>query len=171
VKTNYMVAIRRLTTATLTAVTCLGIAIPNAVAQTAKDLSGTWTLESDNSTTPDGRKIQPFGPNPRGIAIFYSNGRFAIIASRPDLPNFASNNRMHGTAEENEAIVHGSIAFFGTFSVADGVIIQHVEGGTWPAWVGTDQKRTITSIAPDEQTWTTVPSFGGRSELRWRRVR
>jgi len=78
---------------------------------------------------------------------------------------------MHGTAEENEAIVHGSIAFFGTFSVTDGVIVQHVEGGTWPAWIGTDQKRTITSFAPDEQTWTTVPSFGGRSELRWTRMK
>lgn len=59
---------RRLTAATLTAIACLGIAIPNAVAQTAKDLIGTWTLKSDDSTTPDGRKIQPFGPKPRGIA-------------------------------------------------------------------------------------------------------
>jgi hypothetical protein len=162
---------RRLTAATLTAVVSLGIAIPNAGAQTAKDLIGTWTLESDDSTTPDGRKMQPFGPNPRGIAIFYGNGRFAIIASRPDLPKFASNSRMGGTAEENEAIVHGSIAFFGTFSVMDGVIIQHVEGGTWPAWIGTDQKRTITSFVPDEQTWTTIPSFGGRSDLHWKRVK
>jgi len=61
-------AMRRLTAATLTAIACLGIAIPNAVAQTAKDLIGTWTLKSDDSTTPDGRKIQPFGPKPRGIA-------------------------------------------------------------------------------------------------------
>jgi hypothetical protein len=163
-------AMRRLTAATLTALTCLGLAIPSAVAQTAKDLIGTWALKSDESTTPDGHKIQPFGPNPQGIAIFCSNGRFAIMASRADLPKFASNDRMHGTAEENEAIVHGSIAFFGTYSVMDGVIIQHVEGGTWPAWIGTDQKRTITSFASDEQTWTTVPSFGGRSELRWERV-
>jgi len=162
---------RCLTTAALTAITCLGIAIPNAVAQTAKDLIGTWTLESDDSTTRDGRKIQPFGPNPRGVAIFDSNGRFAIVTSRPDLPKFASNDRMRGTAEENEAIVHGSIAFFGTFSVMDGVIIQHIEGGTWPAWIGTDQRRTITSSAKDEQTWTTVPSFGGTSVLRWRRIK
>jgi len=162
---------RHLTTATLTAIACLGIAIPNAVAQTAKDLIGTWTLESDDSTTSDGRRIQPFGPHPRGVAIFDSNGRFAIVASRPDLPKFVSNDRMLGTAEENEAIVHGSIAFFGTFSVADGAIVQHIEGGTWPAWIGTDQKRTITSFAGGEQTWTTVPTFGGRSELHWKRVK
>jgi hypothetical protein len=55
--------------------------------------------------------------------------------------------------------------------VADGAVVQHVEGGTWPSWIGTDQKRAITSFAGDEQTWTTVASFGGKSELRWRRVK
>ena len=149
----------------------MGIAIPNAVAQTAKDLIGTWTLNRITARLRTAGRFSRSARDPRGIAIFYSNDRFAIVASRHDLPKFASNNRMHGTAEENEAIVHGSIAFFGTFSVTDGVIIQHVEGGTWPAWIGTDQKRTITSFTPDEQTWTTVPSFGGRSELHWKRVK
>ena len=162
---------RHLITATLTVIACLGVAIPRAGAQTAKDLVGTWTLESDTSTTPDGRTIQPFGPQPNGMAIFDSAGHFAIINSRPDLPKFASNNRMRGTAEENEAIVHGTFAFFGTYSVANGVIVQHIDGGTWPAWTGTDQKRTIASFTGDEQTWTTVPSFGGRSELHWKRVK
>ena len=161
---------RHLITVAMTAAAYLGIAVPGTVAQTAKDLVGTWTLKSDTSTTPDGRTIQPFGPNPRGIAIFDGSGRFAIINSRPDLPKFASNNRMRGTAEENEAIVQGSFAFFGTYSVANRVIVQHIEGGTWPAWTGTDQKRTITSFTGDEQTWTTVPAFGGKSELHWKRL-
>jgi Lipocalin-like domain len=78
---------------------------------------------------------------------------------------------MQGTPEENRAIVQGSIGFFGTYSVADGAVIQHVEGGTWPSWIGTDQKRTITSFAKDEQTWTTIASFGGTSELRWLRLK
>jgi hypothetical protein len=160
---------RCFTIAILTAVACLGIAISSAVALTAKDEVGSWTLESDVSTTSDGHKLLPFGPNPKGIAIFDNSGRFAIVVSRPDLPKFASDNRMQGTTTENEAIVHGSIAFFGTYLVKDGAIIQHVEGGTWPGWIGTDQKRTVASFTKDEQTWTTVPSFGGTSELRWRR--
>ena len=153
------------------AASCLGIAVPGAGAQTVKDLVGTWALESDTNTTPDGRTVQPFGPNPQGTAIFDSDGHFAIINSRSDLPKFTSNNRMQGTAQENAAIVHGSIAFFGTYSVADGVIIQHIEGGTWPSWNGTDQKRTITSFVGDEQTWITVASFGGKSELHWKRLK
>jgi hypothetical protein len=154
----------------LTVIAFLGLAIPSAVAQTAKDLIGTWSLQSDDTVTSDGRKLQPFGPHPKGTAIFDSTGHFAIVVSRPDLPKFGSDNRMKGTAEENEAIVRGSIAFFGTYSLVDGAIVQHIEGGTWPSWIGTDQKRTITSFAKDEQTWTTVPSFGGKSELRWTRV-
>lgn len=155
----------------MTVAASFGIAVPAANAQTAKDLVGTWTLISDTSVTPDGRAIQPFGPNPKGMAIFDNAGRFALVVSRPDLPKFASNDRMHGTAEENEAIVHGSIAFYGTYTVASGVIVQHIEGGSWPAWAGTDQKRTVTSFTGDEQTWTTVPSFGGKSELHWKRVK
>jgi len=162
---------KHLITIAITAAAGLGTLIPTAYAQTAHDLIGTWTLESDTGATADGRAIQPFGPNPKGLAIFDSAGHFAIVISRPDLPKFASNDRMHGTAEENEAIVRGSFAFFGTYAVANGAVVQHIEGGTWPAWMGTDQKRTITSFTGNEQTWTTVPSFGGRSELHWRRVK
>ena len=136
---------RRLSEITLTLLVCLGTTASGTAAQTAKDMVGTWNLVSDVNTSADGRKVEPFGPSPRGIAIFDSDGHFAIVVSRPDLPKFASNNRMQGTPEENKAIVQGSIGFFGTYAVADGAVIQHVEGGTWPSWIGTDQKRTITS--------------------------
>jgi len=111
------------------------------------------------------------GPKPQGIAIFDSSGHFAIVNTNPNLPKFASNDRMHGTARENEAIVHGSIAFFGTYSISNGKIVQHIEGGTWPAWNGTDQKRTIISLTGDDLVWTTVSTFGGTSELHWKRLR
>jgi len=162
---------RRLSKIALTLLACLGTAASNTIAQTGKDLVGSWILVSDVNTSADGRKVEPFGPTPNGMAIFDSDGRFAIVVSRADLPKFASNNRMQGTPEENKTIVQGSIGFFGTYSVADGVVIQHVEGGTWPGWIGTDQKRTIISFTGDEQTWTTIASFGGTSELQWRRVK
>ena len=44
-------------TVAMIATACLGIAVPSAVAQTAKDLVGTWILESDTTVTPDGRTI------------------------------------------------------------------------------------------------------------------
>ena len=128
-------AMRCLTTVTLTLLVCLGTAATTA-AQTAKDMIGTWRLVSDVNTASDGGKVEPFGHTPEGIAIFDSGGHFAIVISRPDLPKFASNNRMQGTPEENKAIVQGSIGFFGEYAVADGVLVQHVEGGTWPSWLG-----------------------------------
>jgi hypothetical protein len=161
---------RLLITVTLAVAACLGTAA-TAAAQSAKDMVGTWKLVSDVNTASNGSKVEPFGRTPEGMAIFNSTGHFAIVISRPDLPKFASSNRMQGTPEEDKAIVQGSIGFFGLYAVADGVLVQHVEGGTWPSWIGTDQKRTITSFVGDEQTWTTVASFGGKSKLRWQRVK
>ena len=106
-------------------VLCLGFASPStAVAQTAKDLVGAWTLISSDTVRPDGIKIPTFGDDPKGIIIFTSDGRFIYLLSRSDLPKFASNNRNTGSLEENKAVVQGSIATFGTYSVA---------GTSWPA--------------------------------------
>jgi len=81
-----------------------GVFLPKeeAVAQTAKDLVGTWTLVSI-TREQDGKKTDYFGPNPQGQAIFEPNGRFSIIFIRSDVAKFASNNREEGTTEENKA--------------------------------------------------------------------
>ena len=64
----------------------------------------------------DGKKIEPYGPDVKGTEIYDANGRIATIVLRPDLPKAASNNRMTATAEESQKIVHGSIAYFGTYT-------------------------------------------------------
>jgi len=156
-----------------TALLCLGFTLPgDAVAQTAKELVGTWKQVSNVTISQDGRRSDVFGPNPNALLIFDANGRFASVTTRPDLPKFASNNRMQGTAEENKAIVQGSIAFFGTYSVADKIVSLKVEGSTWPSWTGTDQKRPIISLAGDDMKWTVpTPSVGGTGEVTYKRVK
>ena len=159
---------------TLSAITVLGLAsVPgSALAQTAKDLVGTWKTVTTIAIMPDGRRTEPYGPNPNNIMIFDANGRFAFINARSDLPKFASNNRAQGTADENKAVVQGSIAYFGTYSVVDKVIIQKVEGGTWPSWIGTDQKRPIISFAGDDLKLTNPGrSAGGTSESTYKRIK
>jgi hypothetical protein len=158
----------------LCAIAALGLSLMpgSAFAQTAKDLVGTWKPVSVTVTGPDGRKTEPFGPNPNSILTFDANGRFVLVNTRPDLPKFASNNRMQGTAEENKAIVQGSIAYFGTYSVVDKVIIEKVEGGTWPNWVGTEQKRPIISLTGDEMKLSTpAASIGGTAENTYKRIK
>ena len=158
----------------LCAMTALGLTLMpgNTFAQTAKDIVGTWKPVSVTVTGLDGRKTEPFGPNPNSILTFDANGRFVLVNTRPDLPKFASNNRMQGTAEENKAIVQGSIAYFGTYSVVDKVIIEKVEGGTWPNWVGTEQKRPIISLTGDEMKLSTpAASVGGTAENTYKRIK
>jgi hypothetical protein len=143
-----------------------------AFAQTAKDLVGTWKPVSIVVTGPDGRRTEPFGPNPNSILTFDANGRFVLVNTRPDLPKFASNNRMQGTAEENKAIVQGTIAYFRTYTVVDKVIIHKLEGSTWPNWAATDQKRPIISLTGDEMKLSNpAASVGGTAEATYKRIK
>ena len=142
-----------------------------AVAQTANDLVGTWTLVSI-TLEQDGKKTEMYGANPQGRAIFDSNGRFTIVLIRSDVPKFASTNREAGTSEENKAAVQGSIAYFGTYSVSGTgkAIMYHLEGSTFPNWRGVDQKRLFT-LSGDELTLTNpTPSTGsGTAYGVWKR--
>jgi hypothetical protein len=105
------------------------------------------------------------------VTIFESNGHYTSVTLTSDLPKFASGNRNTGTPEENKAVVQGSLAHYGTYSVADKVITLKVEGSTWPAWTGTDQKRMIISFTGDEIKWSLPASIGGTAEVGWKRVK
>ena len=158
----------------LCAMTALGLTLMpgNIFAQTAKDIVGTWKPVSVTVTGLDGRKTEPFGPNPNSILTFDANGRFVLVNTRPDLPKFASNNRMQGTAEENKAIVQGTIAYFRTYTVVDKVIIHKLEGSTWPNWAATDQKRPIISLTGDEMKLSNpAASVGGTAEATYKRIK
>jgi hypothetical protein len=73
---------------------------------------------------------------------------------------------------ENKAIVQGSIAYFGTYSVVDKVLIQKVEGSTWPSWIGTDQKRPIISFMGDDiKIANPATTLGGTSEATYKRMK
>jgi Lipocalin-like domain len=81
----------------------LGLAAGGAAAQTVKDLVGAWTIVS-MTVEGEGKKSEPFGPNPIGTQIYDSSGRFASILMRSDLPKVASNNRATSTPEESQKI-------------------------------------------------------------------
>ena len=121
----------------------LSLALPagDAAAQGAKSLAGTWTLVSTDNVDASGKKTPTFGPNPRGSLIFTSNGRYSVNIARASLPKFASDNRAKGTAEENQAVVAGSIAHFGKYTVdeKDKAFTFHIETSTYPNWDGTAQ--------------------------------
>ena len=152
----------------------LGICLASpgaAFAQTAQDLVGTWSNVRNVSIRPDGSKVDIFGPKGTGMAIFTSNGRFAIVNINPDTPKFAGNNRAQGTAEENKAATLGAIALYGTYSVANKAIVFKVEGSSFPNWTGTNQQRSLKSFTKDEFTWSLPASVGGTAEVSWKRLK
>jgi hypothetical protein len=145
--------------------------------QTAKNdkerLVGSWILVSLTSGEGASQTL-PYGPNPKGTMMVDASGRFSITVLRSDLPKFASNNRMTGTSAENTAIVQGSIAYFGTYTIdeATHVITVNVEGSTFPNFDGGMQTRVL-SFDGDEVTYLNpTPSMGGgTAKVTYRRTK
>ena len=80
-------------------------------------LIGTWDFVRTEATQADGKKIFPFGEHPSGVNIFTEDGHFVQIQIAGGIPKFASNSRVTGTSDENKAVVQGSLALFGTYTV------------------------------------------------------
>ena len=164
----------RTSAAAAASILCFALSTPAANAgPDAKKLVGTWTLVSNVATDASGKKEEVYGSNPKGQAIFTANGRYSIMITKPDLPKFAANNRLKGTADENKAIITGLISHFGSFTVdeKDKSFTLNVASSSFPNWNGTTQKRPF-SVSGDELKWhTPAASAGGSNDLVWKRVK
>ena len=144
-------------------------------ARTAKEqLVGSWTLVS--LTAGEGAvQTLPYGPDPKGSMMVDANGRFMITVVRCHLPEFASNNRMTATPDEATAVVQGSIAYYGSYSIdeATHVITVNVEGSTFPNFTGGTQTRILSFNGDDEVTYLNpTPSHGGApAKVTYRRAK
>jgi len=139
-----------------------------------QQIQGSWSLVSVVNEQ-DGKKFDVFGPNPRGFLILTPDGHFSMTILRASLPKVAANNRMKGTAEENQAIVQGSISYYGKYTVTsekEKTMALSMEGSTFPNWDGEVQKRVI-SITGDELKITNpTPSIGGGTNyVVWKRTK
>lgn len=153
-------------------VLALSLAAPKTFAQATSDLVGSWSLVS-LTVTKSGNEVEALGPHPHGQLIFGSDGRYVLVGLRADLPKFVSENRLTGTAEENQRIVQGHVAHFGTYSVdpAEQVIVFHIQNSTFPNWNGDVQRRPFT-LEGDRLTYITPGSFGyGASKVVWQRMK
>jgi hypothetical protein len=149
----------------------LGCALAvSAHAQTARQFVGTWVLVSNTNTAADGTKTEPYTDKPLGIAIYAADGHYTQILVRPGIPKIAANNRLQGTADENKAIVQGSIANFGTYSVHGKELELKVKGSTYPNYIGADLKWTV-AIKGRTATFDLPATIGGQTESVWRRVK
>ena len=140
----------------------------SARAQSAAELVGSYSLVSVTNVQ-GGTTVEPYGQNPKGMMRLDASGRYVVVLMRSDLPRFASNNRSTGTAEEYKAIVMGSFAHLGTYTVADGDIIFRLENATYPNWDGEVQKRKLT-VTGNNLKYEVSSTLGGTSTLVWKRM-
>ena len=145
------------------------VVLLSAEAQTAKDLTGTWTLVS-SVITQGGTKTDTFGPKPSGMLIFGSDGHYMLTFLRSDLPKVASGSRTSETPDEARAIAQGSVSSFGTYTVDDKEIVLHIEDCTFPNWKGAEQRRPF-SLSQDELTYTSPGTTGMATQVTLHRVK
>lgn len=128
-----------------------------------QQIVGTWAFVSVAIVKSNGSRVQPFGDKPNGIAVFERDGHFVVVLTRPDLPKYASNSRLTGTVDENQATVRGSLSQFGTYTVneADHSLTLHVTGASYPNIVGVDRKFIITAVTKTELKWTVATATTG----------
>jgi hypothetical protein len=155
----------------------LGIFLPegHAIAQSAPDTfrGSTWRLVS-GTVDRGGKKVHLTAPRLQGFLMFDSNDHFLIVITRSDRPKFASNSGQAGTHGGNISTLQSSIASFGTYSIndPDHTINVHIEGSTFPKWIGTEQKRWFAVDGDQLKLANSSPSGGrGTAELVWKRVK
>jgi hypothetical protein len=142
-------------------------------AQTADSIRGTWILVS-SVTEKDGVKTDQFDAGANGMMSLDADGHFMLTIIGPNLPKFASNNRVAGTPEENKAVMSKSIAMIGTYLVnlSDKTLTFKVERSTFPNWNGTEQKRSIVTASGDELKYiTATASSGGVGIVTWKHAK
>jgi lipocalin-like protein len=117
-----------------------------------EQLVGTWDFVIAEITAANGTKTLPFGDKPKGQIIFTADGHFSQVHVSGGLPRIASNNRLAGTDADNRAIVQGTLAFFGTYTVdeAKKTLTFNITASTYPNAEGTSQTRTIDKLTETE---------------------
>ena len=147
-------------------VAILGLVLPDRAFGQQKPLKdllvGTWLQVSVDVMSTDGTRRALFGDNPKGIVIYTNDGYFSLMQARTNLPKLASGRPATATLDEAKAVVVGSIAYFGRYSLdeASKVLSVDIQASTFANQVGDPtEKRTITSLTDSELSLPDPGSF------------
>ena len=139
-------------------------------------LIGTWRVVSAGTFRSDG-KFEPFpeyGPNPIGYLMYDTTDHMCVSLANPNHPHWA--NAKKPTDAEKLRSYDVFFAYCGSYEVREkeSLVIHRPEMGSWPHYVGTDQRRHFRLegdrlLLSDEET----PPGGERRryQVAWERVR
>jgi hypothetical protein len=90
---------------------------------------GTWRLVSFMERNADGRETNTYGSDPHGLLIYDQGGRMSVHVARSD-----------------QRDSDGYFGYFGQYTVDEraATVTHHIEGSSYPNFVGTDQRRHFT---------------------------
>jgi hypothetical protein len=97
-----------------------------------------------------------------------------LFQSRADLPKLIENDRGKATSEEAKAVVSGSIAYYGIYSVneTDKSLSVTLDGATFVNLLGGAQRRDITTLTADELRFSNLRTPSGMTlQTVWRRAK
>lgn len=104
---------------------------------------GAWKLVSAEYHRGDGTTLDYLGDNPMGMLVYLADGHMSVHLMRRERPRLSTDDRLGGTPEQIRAAFQGYMGYFGTFTLDEEqrIVTHHLEGCSFPNWVGVDQKR------------------------------
>lgn len=137
---------------------------------TAKQLVGSWKLTSWVIQIVGGEATEPFGPNPKGRAVFPSDGYVTFII-------VAANRKPASSNEESAALLKSLLAYTGKFTIDGDKFTTKVDISWNELLTGQDQVRFFKlegdqlSIRTAEQISAVYPGQKVVGTLSWERER
>ena len=159
----------RLIALLLSACCCLhaGFAVAD---DAAKHLVGSWTLRSWTIQIVGGELMEPFGPNPKGRAVFTPDQHVAFII-------VAANRKPPTNNDESAALLKSLLAYTGKFKIEGDKFTTKVDISWNELLTGQDQVRFFKiegdrlSLRTAEQVSAVYPGKKVIGTLTWQRER
>lgn len=107
----------------------------------ADSLVGTWRVVKFCDRDSTGALVDPLGPNPIGFFVYTATGELSIQAMRSPPTGPTAGGPVHlRSLGELRPFYFG---YFGTYTIlSESTVVHHVQGGTLPDYIGTDQVRS-----------------------------
>lgn len=106
-------------------------------------LIGAWRAVSWHEKDAEGHFVFPMGEEAKGQLIYSPEGRMSAHLVSANMARFAKADWRAATAEERAKAWLEYFGYYGAFSIDEEkqAVIHHVEGGSFPNMVGTEQVR------------------------------
>ena len=128
---------------------------------------GTWRLRTYvRERLSDGQRHNQFGEAPNGYIGYAPDGRMYAIFTRRDR---VAPREVVPTDEEGMQLLGTMLAYAGTFSLGENVVVHHIDTSWNQAWTGTDQIRHFVITTAPYKSY--LDGTMGRSILVWSKVK